>query len=269
MCTNNIDSGESLFTKKNIDSLFKELAKQYRKLGGKILPAEITLIGGAAIIENYSFRAATADIDALILATSAMKEAITRVRDAFNLSNDWINDDFKETSSYSPRLREFSKHYKDFYGVLEVRTIAAEYLIAMKLRSGREYKHDFSDIVGILKEHKENNVAITQQQISNAVKNLYGGWDNIPSQSLRFLYDVFKDQDYAQKYEKVSELENQSSRLLAQFVESYPAIVNNSNANEILHSLLDDTPPVRGVVDFCEKYKDSNIVSEERKNDKE
>lgn len=53
MCTNNIDSGESLFTKKNIDSLFKELAKQYRKLGGKILPAEITLIGGAAIIENY------------------------------------------------------------------------------------------------------------------------------------------------------------------------------------------------------------------------
>lgn len=250
MCTNNIDSGESLFTKKNIDSLFKELAKQYRKLGGKILPAEITLIGGAAIIENYSFRAATADIDALILATSAMKEAIIRVRDAFNLSNDWINDDFKETSSYSPRLREFSKHYKDFYGVLEVRTIAAEYLIAMKLRSGREYKHDFSDIVGILKEHKENNVAITQQQISNAVKNLYGGWDNIPSQSLRFLYDVFKDQDYAQKYEKVSELENQSSRLLAQFVESYPAIVNNSNANEILHSLLDDTPPVRGVVDF-------------------
>ena len=37
------------FRKENLDSYLKELAKEYRKLGGKAMPAEIILIGGAAI----------------------------------------------------------------------------------------------------------------------------------------------------------------------------------------------------------------------------
>ena len=40
------------FNKDNLDMIFKELAKEYKKLGGKAVPAEIILIGGAAIIEN-------------------------------------------------------------------------------------------------------------------------------------------------------------------------------------------------------------------------
>ena len=44
------------------------------------------------------------------------------------------------TLSYSPKLEQYSVYYKSFYGVLNVRTISAEYLIAMKLCSGRKYK---------------------------------------------------------------------------------------------------------------------------------
>ena len=40
------------------------------------MPAEITLIGGASILVNYGFRASTYDVDALIQASSAMKDAI-------------------------------------------------------------------------------------------------------------------------------------------------------------------------------------------------
>jgi hypothetical protein len=36
-----------------------------------------------------------------------------------------------------------------------VRTVTGEYLIAMKLMSGRQYKNDISDIVGILREQRE------------------------------------------------------------------------------------------------------------------
>ena len=54
------------FTKENIDLYFKELSKEYKKLGGRNTPAEIVLIGGAAIIENYGFRNMTTDIDAII-----------------------------------------------------------------------------------------------------------------------------------------------------------------------------------------------------------
>lgn len=54
------------FTKENIDTCFKELSKEYKRLGGRNTPVEIILIGGAAIVENYDFRNMTTDIDDII-----------------------------------------------------------------------------------------------------------------------------------------------------------------------------------------------------------
>lgn len=64
------------FTKNNLDTYLKELAKEYKKLGGKRIPAEIILVGGASVLINYGFREMTTDIDALIQAASIMKDAI-------------------------------------------------------------------------------------------------------------------------------------------------------------------------------------------------
>ena len=44
------------FTKDNIDTYLKELAKEYRKLVGKNMRAELILIGGASVLVNYGFR---------------------------------------------------------------------------------------------------------------------------------------------------------------------------------------------------------------------
>ena len=38
------------YSKENIDAIFKELGKEFRKLNGTQVPAEITLVGGAAIV---------------------------------------------------------------------------------------------------------------------------------------------------------------------------------------------------------------------------
>ena len=54
------------FTKDNIDSYLKELAKEFQKRNGNRIPAEIILIGGASILINYGFREMTYDIDAII-----------------------------------------------------------------------------------------------------------------------------------------------------------------------------------------------------------
>lgn len=162
------------FTKENLDTYLKELAKEFRRLNGKRVPAEIVLVGGAAILTNYGFRDMTTDIDAIIHATSSMKDAINHVGDKFDLPNGWLNADFMHTGSYSPKLDEFSVYYKSFYGVLSVRTIAAEYLIAMKLRSGRKYKNDLSDVIGILAEHKKKGEPITFEKIDAAVVTAVG-----------------------------------------------------------------------------------------------
>ena len=55
---------KTLFTKDNIDDLLSQLAKEFRKLNGNKTPAEIVIIGGAAIVTQYGFRASTTDIDA-------------------------------------------------------------------------------------------------------------------------------------------------------------------------------------------------------------
>ena len=156
--------GTGVFTKENLDTMLKELAKEFKKRNGTAIPAEIILIGGAAVLAGYGFREMTTDVDAVIHASSAMKEAAGRVGDKYNLPHGWLNSDFMRTESYSPKLEQFSVYYKTFSNVLQVRTVSAEYLIAMKLRSGRKYKNDLSDIIGILKERME---------IQNAVFNIY------------------------------------------------------------------------------------------------
>lgn len=96
----------------------------------------------------------TYDIDAIIHAFSSMKEAINVVGDELGLPNGWLNSDFTKTASYSPKLLQYSKFYKRFGYVLDVRTVSREYLVAMKLMSGRKYKNDLSDIIGILYEEQ-------------------------------------------------------------------------------------------------------------------
>ena len=40
---------EVLFTKENVDGYLKELAKEFRKMNDSRVPAELILIGGAAV----------------------------------------------------------------------------------------------------------------------------------------------------------------------------------------------------------------------------
>jgi len=225
------------FTKENLDTYLKELAKEFRRLNGKSMPAEIVLVGGAAILTNYGFRDMTTDIDAVIHAASSMKDAINMVGDKFDLPNGWLNADFMHTGSYSPKLDEFSVYYKSFYGILSVRTISAEYLIAMKLRSGRKYKNDLSDVIGILAEHEKKGTSITLDKIDSAVINLYGDWDAFPEDSKPFIENALKNGDFENIYASVKNDEIESKDILIGFEKDYPKVAKESNINDILKTL--------------------------------
>ena len=225
------------FNKENLDNILKELAKEYKKLVGKNMPAEIVLIGGAAVIENYGFRDMTTDIDALVSAASAMKDAINNVGERLELPRGWLNDDFKKTDSYSPKLFEVSKYYKSFYGVLNVRTVSAEYLVAMKLKSGRKYKNDLSDIVGILSEQKKNGAELGKAQIYSAIAELYGSADNIPKDSKTFIDNLLIGKNYDAVYEEIRSNEKDAKDILIEFEERYPDSLKTDNVDNILKTL--------------------------------
>lgn len=225
------------FTKENLDTYLKALAKEFRRISGKAMPAEIVLVGGAAILTNYGFRDMTTDIDAVIHAALSMKDAISHVADKFNLPNGWLNADFMRTGSYSPKLDEYSVYYKTFYGVLSVRTISAEYLIAMKLRSGRKYKNDLSDVIGILAEHQKQGTPITFDKINEAVDRLYGGWNDFPEDSKPFIESALNTADLESVYTLVKRDETVSKDILVGFEKEYPKVAKESNIDDILKAL--------------------------------
>lgn len=222
------------FTKDNLDSYLKELAKEFRKRNGTRVPAEIILIGGASILINYGFRDMTYDMDAIIRSPGAMKDAINSVGDRLGLPVGWLNTDFISTDSYTPRLVEHSKYYKTFSNILRVRTVTAEYLVAMKLMAGRQYKSDLSDIVGILIEQEERGDAFSFDRIKKAVIDLYDSYERIPDSSRTFIEAIYKKKDLRDFYQQCRQLELENKDVLISFQDAYPGVLNGDNLADIL-----------------------------------
>ncbi|MCL2079889.1 MAG: DUF6036 family nucleotidyltransferase [Oscillospiraceae bacterium] len=225
------------FTKENLNNCLKELAKEFRKLNGTAMPAEIILIGGASVLANYGFRDMTYDIDAIITTSSVMKEAVNRVGDRLGLHTGWLNTDFKKTTSYSDKLLEVSVYYKTFSNILTIRTIAAEYLIAMKLMSGRQYKYDLSDATGILWEHQKKDSPISREAIDKAIKKLYGENAELPSVSKKIIDDAFESGDYERAYREIRKQEKDAKEILLGFDKDYPGELKGENINSVIENI--------------------------------
>lgn len=232
-------SSDIPITKEDLDTYLKEVAKQFRKLNKKAMPAEITLIGGASILINYGFRDSTYDADALIQASSAMKDAINYVTDTFGLPNGWLNEDFKNTRSYTPKLVQYSKRYRTFSNIVNIRTITGEYLVAMKLMASRKYKHDISDIVGILREQKKSGSPLTYEQIDKAVTDLYDSWEKMPEDAQVLIHSILENEDLDALYETYANEEAAAKDALITFEDKYPDALTENNLDEILNHLLE------------------------------
>lgn len=238
-------NSETTFNKENLDLYLKALGKEFRRLNGKETPADIILIGGAAVLANYGFREMTTDIDAIVRASSAMKDAIRCVRDRYELPNGWLNSDFEHTASYTPKLLQYAGYYRTFSNILIVRTISAEYLIAMKLCSGRQYKNDLSDVLGILNEHALRGSPITLEQIKAAVRDLYGTWEALPEHPIRLIESACASGRYGELYAAAKQGEQAAFKTLVQFEQNNPGQLNEDRIDDVLEKTID---PSRGSV---------------------
>lgn len=227
-------SSEQKIKVSNVNKYLNDLSKEFKKLNGRKMEAEIILIGGASILINYGFRDSTSDIDAIIEGSSAMKEAINIVGEKYNLANGWLNTDFIRTSSYTPKIIQYSKEYKTFNQILHVRTVTAEYLIAMKLISARRYKRDRSDVIGILIAEKERGNEITLGMIIKAIKDLYGNESKLSIASRKFIEDCLKTNDLETLYKEEVEDEENNKDILMDFENKHPGKLNGDNLDDIL-----------------------------------
>ena len=225
-----------MMRKEDMDKYLNELAKELRKFEGRNAHFEIVIAGGASIVQNYTFREMSSDIDAMIN-DWAIREAARRVADHFNLPSDWLNSDFEHTKSFTPALRGFSKYYRTFCHVLEVRAIEQEYLIAMKLMSGRLYKNDLSDIIGILAESRDKGEPISKEMVDTAMQNLYGGWDNVDEAIKDLFVSILSQYEHdAELYSKVQADERTTKQTLQFIASKYEDVVREDTIKEIIKS---------------------------------
>lgn len=232
-------SADFSMNKNDFTYYLNALAKDLRKRYGKAFEAEIIVVGGGAIVSNYSFREMTADIDAIIRANAYIKDSIHRIADQYHIPDDWLNSDFVSTDSYSPKLVEVSKYYRTFgNGCLSIRIVDAEYLVAMKLRSFRPYKKDLSDIVGIISEHQSKTTPLLESQIFEAYRTLYG--EDVPAEAKSFVEEVYKAKDLNQLYSSVISTEEANKNSLVSFEKEHPNVLNEENLNDILAGLRSD-----------------------------
>lgn len=227
------------FTKQNLDLYLKELAKEYRKHNRKSLPVEIILIGGASVVINYGFREMTYDMDAIIEASSSMKDAINHVGNQFQLPAGWLNTDFIRTSSYTPKIIQYSKYYKTYSNIVTFRTVTGEYLIAMKLMAGRQYKYDLFDVIGILWEQEAKGEPIALPMIKEASTSLYGSYQSLPKESRTFIEQAIKEGHYEEIYQRIRQIENENRHTLIQFQKDNPNVITTDNVNDILKTIRD------------------------------
>lgn len=225
-----------LIKKDELDIYLKELTKIIRKNNRKNdISYEIILVGGASILVNYSFRMSTSDVDCIDVNNILMNDAINVVAEKYSLPYDWINTDFKITKSYSDKLVNYSTFYKSFgNGTLIIRTIKDEYLIAMKLVSGRKYKNDLSDIIGIINEINKNRV-ITLGEIEKAVIELYGDLEKVNNDAYQLLKDFLSKNNVDYNY--IYKLEEKNKNKLLNIEENQEILLSDDNIDYILEKI--------------------------------
>ena len=114
------------------------------------------------------------------------------------------------------------------------RTVAAEYLIAVKLMSGRQYKSDLSDIAGILLEHQQAGSPISREDIDKAITTLYGEDTALPAISIKTVDAAFSHGDYEGVYNTILENEKQAKEILLDFDKTNPGKLRGESIDVIL-----------------------------------
>ena len=107
----------------------------------------------------------------------------------------------------------------------------------MKLMSGRPYKHDLSDVSGILMEHQKRNAPLSFEQIQNAIINLYGSMDEVPNHSLNYLKSALNTENLEQFIIDSKKSEQDAKVKLVHFEEEYTGVLNEGNLHQILNDL--------------------------------
>lgn len=150
---------ENIMNLDDMQNALAMLSKKIKKRFGRDFVIDIYLVGGASMLFN-SYRNTTQDIDAYLNCDKYDRQDILtliyEVSDELNLSKKWLNDDFKNTESFTNKLKDSKCCYfeKTYNQCLNLYVIKPIYILCMKLLSFREDTNDIEDIITLCKNNE-------------------------------------------------------------------------------------------------------------------
>ena len=166
-----------LLDKNRLNQAFELFSGIYKK-NKPNKPLDIYVVGGSAVVLNFEFRLSTMDIDALFETDEMINNAIMLTAKEMNIASDWLNSDFINTPSFTPKIKGVSALYKTFNEVVNVYYIEPLYLVAMKLKSARPTGGDLDDVIKMIYELRYNSKCVSYEDIVKAYFYLYEEYPN-------------------------------------------------------------------------------------------
>ena len=108
----------------------------------------------------------------------------------------------------------------------------------MKLMAYRQYKHDISDIVGVLREQQKAGDPLSYERIEKAVTDLYDGWENLPADAQTMIRSILDNEDLDALFEAYANEEAAAKDALLTFEDQYPDVLKEDNLTDILNHLM-------------------------------
>jgi hypothetical protein len=155
-----------------------------RQLGAELaargLKGEMLIVGGAAMCLVHSARDMTKDIDALYEPKEAINQVAAIIAERENIPADWLNDGVKGFIGANAPTEPFIA-----LEGLNIQTVSAEYLLAMKLMSARYGEKDYGDIRFLLKK-----LGITTAEHAEKLVRSYFIQDNILPKTMYIIEEL-------------------------------------------------------------------------------
>lgn len=91
--------------------------------------------------------------------------------------------------------------------------------------------------MGILREQENRGQPLTMGQITQAVEDLYSGWEKLPQGSQALLEQILEDSKTGELYQVYREQERLAKESLLEFEQQYPGATKEENVENILRAL--------------------------------
>lgn len=163
---------------KFINSFISEVANKY----GPTLELKMLIVGGSALAIKYGFRV-TVDIDTDIKCNHSVKGSINKTAEKLGIPNDFINEDFTTSDSYSRKLWDNAILLKQYNANISIYVVSDLDQLCMKIVSARI--KDDADIRMLTEKVRANGVKYGQ--LENRLKELYKGKVAVSARWLRYV----------------------------------------------------------------------------------